>query len=314
MPNWIRRIFADPMAKLASVLVALLAWLYVQSDQVREVRLTVPVAWAVPEAGIPAVPLPSNAVLTLRGTHAATRRATEAGAHIEVDLRALPLGDHHFDLATASPVGLAPGVEVVGVTPGEIRFTLDEAVTRKVKIDPTQVGDPPSGFMIDGVAVEPPVVVLRGPRSAMNNLRSIAIQPLDVSGLRADASFEVELDLPLGVKVAEGEPAPTALVHVRPAIERLRFPAVPVYVWRYTDWRATTEAVEVMLEGSASSIENLKAEDIVAFVHLPDPPTAGGYEAPWGPDEGVRLRILHPGGDDVKVVRVTPGRVRAVRP
>jgi YbbR domain-containing protein len=309
-----RRIFADPLAKIASVVVALLAWLYVQSDQVLDIRLSVPVTWELPDARMPTVPLPDTAVLTLRGTHAATRRAAEAGARIDVDLTALPLGEHRMDLGTVPTTGLSPGVEVVGVNPADLRFTLDEAVTRKVKVDPAQVGDPAPGFLIDGVTVEPPVVVLRGPRSAMANLRSVGIQPLDVTGLRADASFPVDLDLPIGVAVADGEMVPTALVQVRPAIERLRFPAVPVYVWDHPDWRSSTATVEVMLEGSASTLEDLKAEDVVAFVHLPEPPTAGGYEAPWGPGEGARLRILHPGGNDVKVVRVTPGRVRAVHP
>jgi hypothetical protein len=89
--------------------------------------------------------------------------------------------------------------------------------------------------------------------------------------------------------------------------------SVPVHIWQARGWRAIQDSVEVTLEGPAVALEGLDVTEVVAFVHIPDIPEKLRYEAPFGPLEGVRLRVLHPGGDDVKVIKVLPARVEVVR-
>jgi YbbR domain-containing protein len=312
--EWIRSLFADPLAKLTSLILATGLWLYVQSDQVHETRITASVEWSLPSGRITTEPLPTTVALNIRGTHAATRRAAEGEVRLSVDLSGLPLGSSRVDLSTIPPQGLSGGIEVVGPMPREVSFVLDELSTRKVKVEPAEVGDPAPGFSVDEVSLEPPVVQISGARSVVGNVRSLSTQPIDVSGLSADATVQVDLDLPRGVFLADGEVNPAAHVHVQPALERVTFPSVPVYVWRHPEWRSAVDTVEVVLEGPARELEDVRPEQVVGFVHLPDAPTRTEYEAAFGPQEGVRLSILRPSEDRVKVVRVSPSRIAVVKP
>jgi hypothetical protein len=104
------------------------------------------------------------------------------------------------------------------------------------------------------------------------------------------------------------------VVSVAPNLEREVLTSVPVSVWNNTGaWRPSVQSVAVTLEGPAAELRQLTPEDVVAFVHLPDAPERSRYEAPYGPSEGVRLRILHGRSSRVTVVRVEPAAVEVVR-
>ena len=314
MRELLRRFFADPFAKIASLVIALFAWLYVQSDQIHEARIQATLQWRLPPGRTATVSLPDTTTLVIRGTYAATRRAQDAGVRMVVDATALTLGKQTIDLTNTTATGLPGGVEVVGHQPAELELVLDERLTRKVKVEAVQVGDPAAGFLVDSVDLEPAVVQITGPRSIVGNLRSVPTQPIDVSGISSDTTVTAEMDLPRPVELLTGESLPSARLHVRPAVERVTLPAVPVYVWRHADWRSETVTVEVILEGPANALEDLRPEQVAGFVHIPESPPRTEYDASFGPGEGVRLRILHPSEDEVRVVKVSPPRVKVVAP
>ena len=158
MRELLRRFFADPFAKVASLVIALFAWLYVQSDQIHEARIQATLQWRLPPGRTATVSLPDTTTLVIRGTYAATRRAQDAGVRMVVDATALTLGKQTIDLTNATAIGLPGGVEVVGHQPAELELVLDERLTRKVKVEAVQVGDPAVGFLVDSVDLEPAVV------------------------------------------------------------------------------------------------------------------------------------------------------------
>ena len=88
---------------------------------------------------------------------------------------------------------------------------------------------------------------------------------------------------------------------------------VPIQVWSESGWTVDPTTVRIVMEGPSASLGAIAPQDVVAFVHLPDDPNRASYDVPWGPEEGMRLRILHPGGDEVRVASVTPSRVKVTR-
>ena len=314
MFEWLRSWFSDPLAKLASVVLATLVWVYVQGDAVHETRLPVRVVWRLPDGQTTIEPLPETIAVQVRGTHAATRRSADEGLRATIDLTGLGGGHQEVPLTGLQIEGLRPGVEVLGVSPATLAMDLDERIRRNVKVEPSEVGDPAEGFAVAEVTFEPPVVELEGARTALSVLRAVRTAPIDVSGLAADAQVSARLELPRGVALAPGERTPIAAVSVRPAAERVTFSSVPVYVWRRAGWRATVDAVEVVLEGPARTLEQVRPEQVVAFVQLPEDLARSEVEASFGPSEGVRLRVLHPDDAVLRVVKVTPPRVKVVGP
>ncbi|MBX2797976.1 MAG: hypothetical protein KTR31_09915 [Myxococcales bacterium] len=313
-PDWlVGSVVANPWTKLLAVMFAVGAWLYVQGDEVHEQRITANVQWVLPVNLVTTEPLPTAVVLRVRGTREATRRAQEAVVQLPIDISDVGIGEHSLQFDNFEARGLPTNVALLAIEPHVLRYGLDEVGNRKVSVRPVMVGDPTPGFEVGDVQLEPQVVDLRGARSKVASLREVATQPIDVSGLTQDAVVGVNLDLPRGVTLAS-DSVPTATIQVVPQIERRVVTEVPVHVWGRHDYRPLVEVVDVTLEGPTRQLRGVNRQRVVAFVQLPESPEQSRYDAAFGPREGVRLRVVHPGGEDVAVAAVTPSTIEVVRP
>ena len=313
MSDLFHRLTRNPQYKLLSLLIAVLAWVYVQGERVHEANLKAEIVWTLPPALMTIDPLPETINVRVLGTRTATARAQESLISIPIDLANLGVGSERVDFSNHPPVELPPGVEIMNFQPRTLQIQLDEISTRKVQVRPSLVGDPIAGHTVNEVHIEPAVVEVTGPRMLVASLQEVFTEPIDVSGLQRDASYEVILDLPRSVRQAHDDIRLRAQVTVVPELERRLLGSVPVHLWQAPEWRTIQESVEVTLEGPAASLAALDPTEVVAFVHIPDVPEKPRYEAPFGPREGVRLRVLHPAGDGVMVVKVLPARVEVVR-
>jgi hypothetical protein len=165
---------------------------------------------------------------------------------------------------------------------------------------------------VDVALTEPSVVEVEGARMTVEKLESVATEAIDVSNLSRDLVTQVKLDLPRLVR-ATTEVLPEATVRVTPLLERRILGAVPVLVWQQYGWVPQQETVEVTVEGPAGALREAGPDTVIAVVHLPDTPERDKYEASFGPNEGVRLRVVHPRGDQVKIVKVVPDVVEVQR-
>lgn len=312
--SW-RALFANPWTKLLSVGLATATWLYVQGEEVQESRIKAQISWDPPlaETLTTTEPLPTQATLVVKGTRAATRRARDAAVRLVVDLSDLQVGEHTLEIGGLVPQGLSPSVELLGITPDVVRFTVDEVAARSVKVRPVLVGDPAPGFEVVESVVVPPVVEVRGPRGAVSGLAEVPTRPIDVTGLDRTGPRPVVLDLPRGVQLPEGVTVEAHLTVVS-KVEQTRIEQVPVFVWGPPGWRAAPDRVSVLLEGPAATLRAIARDEVAAFVHLPEAPDRDRYEAWFGPAEGVRVEVMQPGGDEVDVVAITPPSLQVQAP
>ena len=70
--------------------------------------------------------------------------------------------------------------------------------------------------------------------------------------------------------------------------------------------------VEVTLEGASQALAQIQPIDVAAFVHLPDQPENPFYVVPFGPSEGVRVRISV-AGQKVDIAKVDPPKIEVWR-
>jgi YbbR domain-containing protein len=56
------------------------------------------------------------------------------------------------------------------------------------------------GYGVSNITVDPNQVAVTGPAGTLARLRKVSTSPIDISGLRSTQSFEVEVQLPSGVK------------------------------------------------------------------------------------------------------------------
>lgn len=279
--------------KLAALLVALAAWVYVQSDEIHDAPLRIPVEWTLATGLVPVGALPQHVTLQVEGTRAMLRRARRAEIALVADIRDVGPGQHALEFASMPMSGLDAGLVVRGYAPSGVRFTLDRVSERRVEVLPKVVGTPVQGFAVESVTVTPAVVSIRGASALVEGLARVSTEPIDISGLDRRTEQPAALDLPNGVEPAE-------LVELRAEIdilalnEQRTFTEVPVHVWNVPGVRATPSTAQVVLRGPAATLRELAVEDVTVFVH------------PGEQGSQTRVRVLHAGGAEVESTSIVP--------
>lgn len=90
------------------------------------------------------------------------------------------------------------------VTPAQVNVTIDivQAQTQKtIPVNPSLTGDPAEGYRIREIVLEPDTVTITGPQDKVSSVTAVSTQPVDISGLTANYSGPVGLQLPEGIAV-----------------------------------------------------------------------------------------------------------------
>ncbi len=113
------------------------------------------------------------------------------------------------------PVGLEP-VDVEGqpvgrglleVEPESVSVTIDvEQVetTDTVTVRPVIQGTPAPGFALEAISVDPSTVTLRGLPEDLEPITEVLTERIDIAGLSADETFDVDLVVPEAVELVDG--------------------------------------------------------------------------------------------------------------
>jgi YbbR domain-containing protein len=308
-----RRLLVHPQYKLLSLLIAVTLWMWVQSNEETTATVRVELNWSQPVDKMTVDPLPRYASVSVSGSRTAARRARESKAvSMDLSLTDFQLGNHSLELRGFELQGMPNGVVTQGFTPASIAFRLDEVSTRKVRVRAVQVGEPAAGFIVSELLIEPAVVEVRGPRTRVERLVELSTRPIDVSGFTGLNDAAVRLDLPRAISLVD-DVQPRAVVRVEPTVESRTLSGVPVQIWRATGWVSEVASVAVTLEGPPAALAKIGPQDVVAFVHIPDQPIRPMYDAPFGLDEGPRMRVMVNSAPDVRVIRVTPNSLEVKR-
>lgn len=310
--RWLASAIENPFMKLLSLIIAIVAWLYVQGGQVTEAKVRATADWRLPPGLTTTEPLPQTVAVQVKGSRSATRRAQRADVTMTADLTDLAAGEHSVEIGSLEMTGLVPGVSVTGYAPSSVRLVLDSQSARKVRVKPITVGDPATGFSVTKTAIAPSVIEITGPRIVLSDLTEVSTRPIDVSGLSADMDLAAELDLPYGVKLASGSEV-RVKIDIEPLVERRTIEKVPLLVQNGA-YRTDVTDVDVTVQGPAAVLRAISDGDLTAVVVLPDEPGHQRYDVGYGPTDGPRLDILRNDSDEVKVISVRPAIIQVSRP
>ncbi len=282
-----------PHYKLLALAAGVGVWLYVQGRQVVTDRVRVQVQWVIPVGLLSTEALPSTISVNVKGSLSAVRKAERTEPTLLADLSEATVGKTAVEFSSFKIKGLPSAVTPDSFSPSSIRFTLDEATTRKVEVQPVPVGDPSPGYEVVDMVLEPSVVELRGPRVTLDEVVRVSTKPIDISNLAGDSDLQVELDLPRATQLTE-DVVIVARVDVESVWERRRFDSINVAMDQ-GGWNAEPSQVTVILKGPASALRRLSPGDINVVAHLPAETTDSRLIVAHGPTEGVYLDLSYPG-------------------
>lgn len=187
-----------------------------------------------------------------------------------------------------------------------------------VAVRPDIDGTPAPGFALEAVRVEPAYVTIVGLPEVLEEITSVTTEPITIDLLSADGTFEVELQLPNDISLADGEPTMvTVTATIGPSVSSRTF--VVGVVCDGAGENACLPRLDelaITLSGAGEALSALTAADVTPTVDAAglDP---GNYELTpvvSGLPEGVELVGISPGAVPVTIEAPEPPPTPAPTP
>ena len=196
-------LFGNLGLKLASLVLALLLYAHVVTDQPRESVVQIPVTLTGLSDTLAVIGRPPERVgVKIRGKWKDLIRLGLTSPYLAVDLAQARPGPFHATI-TAEDVaqkGLPPELsKLVAVTevvePRTVELTIEPKRTKRVRVVPLVTGTPAPGFQVMGAAqVQPESVQVQGPGTILAALDSLSTLPIDITGEREKIQRQVDVD------------------------------------------------------------------------------------------------------------------------
>ncbi len=187
--NLIRGLLFDNLGvKLVALLLAVVVYLHVYTERPANMIVSFPLEFEdLPDSLSLYGPAPRVVQAELKGTGKQLIRLKLTEPRLKVSMAGVVAGRFERPI-TADDLPLIPSdkIEVKRmVGPGLLVFQLDHKEARRVAVAPRVSGAPKSDAVWSGeVAVEPPTVVIHGPRRSLAHLDSIPLQIVRIDGRR----------------------------------------------------------------------------------------------------------------------------------
>lgn len=187
-----KRFFLENLPiKLLSLFLALILFVLVREDRVKEFELDIPVVTArAPEDFVFVGDLPKEVSVRVRGKWSKILEALEhKNEPYIVDMRGMKDGDVvFFDENRVERIIGPNGPTIVSVTPRSATLRLEAKVLKRVRVRPDLIGEAARGYLLrrDAIRIEPAEVAVRGPADSVKDIEEVLTAPINVGGLDRD--------------------------------------------------------------------------------------------------------------------------------
>ncbi len=289
-------------------------WAWVQTEQIVSQRTRANVNWTWSEDKTSVDSLPKTLVVTVKGPQGLVRTVKKRKLKYAVDLTDAEIGPLNIDFSSRTLKGIPEGVQVVQISPPGVDLEVDHRMDRVVKIKPVVIGEPASGFKLDGVEIEPVSALITGPRSLIRNIVDIPTDVVDLTDLTVTKTFEISLAPKNPTVSGSTETQLKLTARVSPIIVDKTFNEVPVMA-RSDGWRTIPSTAVVTLQGPALTMKKLTADRLSVQAHLPNPvPIDKPLIVTFDPESDTPgLEVVHQGPAEVKVRRIQPEQISLER-
>jgi YbbR-like protein len=222
-----RLLLQNAGTKLLALGIACTTWYLLSGERrerISERSYRIPLSIVnIPRGTLIVSPLPDAVDVRVRGSFTQLRQLEPGKLEAVIDLIDAGPGEKRYRLEPED-INLPRQVEVIAISPPEIRVALDQVAEKTVPIVPDLVGQPAPGARVEDVTGEPRVARIQGPAKTVSRLSSVRTEPVSVEG--RDSSFSVPSIVAAqapGVRIREGQ-----IVTVRVRLQRLPEPTPSV--------------------------------------------------------------------------------------
>lgn len=181
--------------KITAVLLSILLWVFATSRGLSEIVLDVPLEFKNIPPRLELMYYDVKAVsLNIKGQERLIRTIRPTDIRVWIDLNKAKKGEGIYAI-NKNNIRLPLTVTVKNITPSSVKVSLEESVSRTVKVRPIVVGIPEKGYYIKSISVVPQTVDLEGASSKIKKVDKVKTEPLDVTGRSEPLTKDLKLDV-----------------------------------------------------------------------------------------------------------------------
>ena len=189
--------------KIASVVIALVLWLFVSSKGQTEISLNVPIEYINIPLGLEIVDRTGKiATLVIRGHESMLKNIRQGDVKVALDMSKAKKGEVIHPL-TKDEVKLPRSlhsITVVMIEPASLKLVFDETASKKVAVRPVITGIPETGYYVRSIGTKPNEIMIEGAASEVKKINHVRTEPIDITDLTRDVEEQVKID-PVGKHV-----------------------------------------------------------------------------------------------------------------
>ena len=126
--------------------------------------------------------VPDTVSVRLRGRASQVRSLSSANLEVTVDLSWAQQGGEVTITLRPQALNVPPDVDVVSISPTQVRFRVEEVRQKTVPIRPFLVGAPPKGYQAGEPALLPDHALVSGPSSLIQKISEVATERIIMTG------------------------------------------------------------------------------------------------------------------------------------
>lgn len=272
MPRAKDVLFHNLSLKVLSFFFAVSLWLFVNLKATSEKTLQVPVRWEK----VPGFLEITNAVtdsipVQVSGPRRILSNLDPRKVAVVLDLSDAKVGLSNYQV-NEKMIPLPPGLRAQVLPPGNIQFKFELVVEKDLEVQAQFSGDPPEGYGVERVEIQPARLRVVGAQSEVQSLNKLVTAPIDLAG--RESSFEVRARVDLNrphVRIKGGLDQVDVRVRIQEKTLQRIFRSRPVEVAGVAGVvvELNPSAVDVLLEGPAGLVKSIAAEKVAAVVTAP---------------------------------------------
>jgi YbbR domain-containing protein len=200
------RIVENWPAKVISVAIALILFVFNRMNTLGIRSLSVPLTVETGDTLIPASSYPENVRIRMRGEDDGIKSVIESDIEAYIDLSKRETEGWYRAPVQIRKKGSALGVGPLEttVTPMEISILLDLKISKTVPLVAVIQGKAASGFDLVHQSISPAEIMVTGPRGAIESLAELYTDPIDMDGRNADFGAVVNIINPNPLFIIRG--------------------------------------------------------------------------------------------------------------
>ena len=241
--------------KFISLSASLLIWVWVQTQHTEQDRIRSKVEYKLPENLI-FLNLPSQTIMvTLEAPKGVIRQLKDTELKANIDLSTHNTGP--FEFSPKDIVNLPQSVKVVQFSPPTVNISLDERLSRTLKVEPNISGEPLRGWKLMETHVIPKEVTITGAKTILSNMASVRTMGISLSKRSNSETVSISVEkMHHSFSLAEQKPIQVELVLEQEVIEK-EYKTIPIVMPE--GWTATPDQTDIIVEGPLLEIEAIKS-------------------------------------------------------